>query len=107
VAILKLRLNKIIATNKEKKKLMDQYIRNVRVIEDAFDQIKEASGISNIEEIVTTFIKAEEQNYSLYNYVNMLNTETDTLEESNKEIKDQINRILDRGRLSEQERENL
>ncbi len=88
VAILKLRLNKIVATNKEKKKLMDQYIRNVRVIEDAFDQIKDASGISNIEEIVTTFIKAEEQNYSLYNYVNMLNTETDTLEESNKEIKD-------------------
>jgi len=90
VAILKLRLNKIISTNKEKKKLMDLYIRNVRVIEDAFDQIKEATGISNIEEIVTTFIKAEEQNYSLYNYVNMLNTETDALEESNKEIRDQI-----------------
>lgn len=65
-------------------------MRNVRVIEDAFDQIKEATGISNVEEIVTTFIKAEEQNYSLYNYVNMLNTETDHLEESNKEIKEQI-----------------
>ena len=37
VAILKLRLNKIIATNKEKKKLMDQYLRNVKVIEDAFE----------------------------------------------------------------------
>ena len=86
---------------------MDQYIRNVRVIEDAFEQIKEASGISNIEEIVTTFIKAEEQNYSLYNYVNMLNTETDALEESNKEIKDQIQRILERGQMSEKERENL
>lgn len=60
----------------------------MKVIEDAFDQIKTATGISNIEEIVTTFIKAEEQNYSLYNYVNMLNTETDQLEESNKEIKD-------------------
>lgn len=71
-------------------------MRNVRVIEDAFDQIKEATGISNIEEIVTTFIKAEEQNYSLYNYVNMLNTETDSLEESNKEIRDQIQRIMER-----------
>ncbi len=56
---------------------------------------------------MTTFIKAEEQNYSLYNYVNMLNTETDTLEESNKEIKNQINRIVERGELSEKERENL
>lgn len=60
IEILKLRLNKIITTNKEKKKLMDQYLRNVRVIEDAFEQIKEASGINNIQEIVTTFIKAEE-----------------------------------------------
>lgn len=107
VAILKLRLNKMIATNKEKKKLMDQYIRNVRVIEDAFEQIKEASGISNIEEIVTTFVKAEEQNHSLYNYVNMLNTETDVLEESNKDIKEQINRIVERGQMSENEKKNL
>ena len=107
VAILKLRLNKIIATNKEKKKLMDQYMRNVKVIEDAFDQIKDASGIQNIEEIVTTFIKAEEQNYSLYNYVNMLNTETDTLEEQNKEIREQIERIMERGSMTMKEKEEL
>ena len=60
IVILKRRLHKIIETNKEKRKLMDQYIRNVRVIEDAFEQIKQASGILNIDEIVTTFIKAEE-----------------------------------------------
>jgi coiled-coil domain-containing protein 63/114 len=47
-------------TNKEKKKLLDQYMRNSRIIEDAFEQIKDATGIQNIEEIVTTFIKAEE-----------------------------------------------
>ena len=60
IAILKLRLAKIVATNKEKKRLMDQYLRNVKVIEDAFEQIKEATGITSIEEIVTSFIKAEE-----------------------------------------------
>jgi hypothetical protein len=81
VAVLKLRLSKWTANNKEKKNLMDMYIRNVKIIEDAFDQIKEATGISSVEEIVTTFIKAEEQNYSLYNYVNMLNSEIDTIEE--------------------------
>lgn len=47
-------------------------MRNVKVIEDAFNQIKEATGITSNEEIVTTFVKAEEQNYSLYNYVNRL-----------------------------------
>lgn len=100
IVIRKRRLNKIIETNKEKRKLMDQYLRNVKVIEDAFDQIKQATGISNIEEIVTTFIKAEEQNYSLQNYVNMLNTETDQLEESNKDIKEHIQKIIERGQLT-------
>ncbi len=86
MAVLKLRLAKWTANNKEKKNLMDMYIRNVKIIEDAFDQIKEATGISSVEEIVTTFIKAEEQNYSLYNYVNMLNSEIDTIEEQNRTI---------------------
>lgn len=56
---------------------------------------------------MTTFIKAEEQNYSLFNYVNMLNTEYDQLEESNKEIKDQIAKIDERGKLTAQEKKNL
>ena len=50
----------MINLNKEKKKLLDQYMRNSKIIEDAFEQIKEATGISSIEEIVTTFIKADE-----------------------------------------------
>ena len=86
---------------------MDQYLRNVRVIEDAFDQIKQATGISNIEEIVTTFIKAEEQNYSLFNYVNALSTEYDQIEESNEEIKQSIERITQRAELTQQEKINL
>ena len=51
-ALLKLRLQKVCNNNKEKKNLMDMYIRNVKIIEDAFDQIKEATGISSTEEIV-------------------------------------------------------
>jgi len=69
---------------------MDMYVRNVEVIEHAFNQIEKATGISNIDEIVTTFIKAEEQNYSLFNYVNMLNSDIDMIEEQNKQIGEQI-----------------
>ena len=68
------------------------YIRNVKIIEDAFEQIKETTGISSVEEIVTTFIKAEEQNISLFNYVNMLNSEIDMIEEQNKNIEAEIKR---------------
>jgi len=60
VALLKLRLSKWTTNNKEKKNLMDMYVRNVHIIEDAFAQIKQQTGISSTEEIVTTCIKAEE-----------------------------------------------
>ena len=71
---------------------MDTYKRNVQIIEDAFEQIKDATGISSTEEIVTTFIKAEEQNISLFNYVNVLNSEIDLIDEQNKQIEAQIKR---------------
>ena len=50
----------------------------------------DATGITNIDEIVTTFIKAEEQNVSLFNYVDQLNQETDNLEEENRRLDAEI-----------------
>ena len=86
IEILKIRLKIVTNKNKEKKKLLDQYIRNARIIEEAFMTIMDSTGISNIDEIVTTFIKAEEQNVSLFNYVDQLNQENDYLEEDNRKI---------------------
>jgi hypothetical protein len=39
---------------------------------------------------VTTFIKAEEQNISLWNYVYILNSEIDMIDEQNKLVEDEI-----------------
>jgi hypothetical protein len=86
IEILKMRLNKWTSNNKEKKNLMDMYMRNVEILRDAFNHIKQQTGISSTEEIVTTFIKAEEQNYSLFNYVNTLMSETEMIEEQNRQI---------------------
>lgn len=106
-ALLKLRLAKHVAKNKEKKNLMDMYIRNVNVIEDAFAQIKQQTGISSIEEIVTTFIKADEQNYSLYNYVNQLNSEIDLIEEQNQNIEAEIKRHEELANMTELEKQDV
>jgi hypothetical protein len=57
---MKMRLAKHIAKNKEKKNLMDVYIRNVSIIEDAFSQIKQQTGIASTDEIVTGFIKTDD-----------------------------------------------
>lgn len=39
IEILKIRLKQVIDKNREKKKLLDQYVRNARVIEEAFETI--------------------------------------------------------------------
>ena len=72
---------------------------------DAFDQIKEVTGISSTEEIVTTFIKAEEQDYSLYNYVKTLNSEIDMIDEQNKHIEHEIRKYEGLGEITEKEKE--
>ncbi|EAR84486.1 outer dynein arm protein (macronuclear) [Tetrahymena thermophila SB210] len=84
--LLKHRLKKIIANNKEKVRVIEQYQKNLRVIDEAFQQIKEGSGITDIDEITNTFIKSEEQNYSLYNYVDILSQDIDNLESINRDL---------------------
>ena len=67
-------------------KVVEQYMRNMKIIEEAFKIIRETSGISDIDEVMNTFIKSEEQNYSLFNYVNLLTQDIDFLEENNKDL---------------------
>lgn len=107
IEILRLKVNRVVAINKEKKRLLEQYVRNAQVIEQAFDQIKENSGITDIDEIVTTFIKAEEQNYSLFNYVNILNSETDSLEENIRDLDAVINQYKVQQEQSAANRERM
>lgn len=56
---------------------------------------------------MTTFIKAEEQNYSLYNYVNMLNSEIDMIEEQNRNIESEIRKHEELGEMTEKEKLNM
>lgn len=67
--LLKHRLKKIVTSNKEKLKMIEQYKKHMKLIEEAFNDIKEKSGINTLQEITNTFIKSEEQNYALYNYL--------------------------------------
>ena len=56
---------------------------------------------------MTTFVKAEEQNYSLYNYVNMLNSDIDMIEEQNRHIESEIKRHEQLSKLSDQEKDSM
>ena len=70
--------------------MIEQYKKHMKSIEEAFNDIKEKSGINTLEEITNTFIKSEEQNYSLYNYMDQLSRNIDSLAEQNKQLENKI-----------------
>lgn len=59
----------------------------MKVIDEAFNTIKEATGLTDIQEIQNTFIKGEEQNYNLLTYVDVLNQEIDNLVDINQHLR--------------------
>ena len=79
----------------------------VQSCEEAFQQIKAATGIDNIDELVQTFIDAEDQNFSLFNYVNELNNEVEKLEEQIADIKAEIEKYKGQGGQNDRQRKKL
>jgi len=75
--------------------------------EEAFNEIKNATGIDNIDELVQTFIDAEDQNFSLFNYVNELNNEIEKLEEQIADIKTEIEKYKGQGGQNDRQRKKL
>ena len=65
-------------------KFIDQYQRHLSSIEEAFSHIKSITGLNEFEEITSTFIKAEEQNTSLYSYIILLSQNMEALHDSIK-----------------------
>lgn len=65
--------------------------------EDAFARIQAATGISDIDELVIRFIAAEDENYSLFNYVNELSQEQEKLQEQVTEISAEAEKLKGQG----------
>lgn len=60
--------------------------------EEGFNKIRAATGISGIEELVTTFISNEDQNFSLFNYVAEQNNEIERLEEGIARLREEASK---------------
>eukprot|EP00898_Chlorokybus_atmophyticus_P003124 jgi/Chlat1/3812/Chrsp26S04049 len=69
----------------------------IAMYEDAFDRIQKVTGINDIDQLVTTFIHNEDQNYALFNYVNELNQEMEKLEEQVAEAEAELEKYKAQG----------
>ncbi|GMH39417.1 hypothetical protein BSKO_07315 [Bryopsis sp. KO-2023] len=73
----------------------------------AFEMIQQATGIKDIDELVNTIIAAEDQNFTLFNYVNELNQEIEKLEEQISEVKAEIELYKGRGLNSDNQKKRV
>lgn len=58
----------------------------------AFDKIKEVTGCTGVHQLVEKFKQVEDQNFSLFNYVNDINNQVETLNEDINQIEEDIKR---------------
>ncbi|OWZ24018.1 Outer Dynein Arm Docking Complex [Phytophthora megakarya] len=72
-------------------------IERVQNFEEAFLKIKAATRIDDLEQLVTSFIKKEDQNFSLFNYVNEQSNEIEKLEEWIAALRDEERRYTGNG----------
>ncbi len=72
--------------------------------EEMLLKIQESTGIYDINEIISKFLEAEEQNFSLFNYVNDVNSEIERLEHSISAMRSQIEKYRGQGMSSDTQR---
>jgi len=75
------------------KQLIQSSMDKVSAYEEAFAKIQKATKISDIDQLVTSFVSAEDQNFSLFNYVNDLTQEIERTEETIAELTKDIEKI--------------
>jgi uncharacterized phage infection (PIP) family protein YhgE len=82
-------------------------MEKVQSYEEAFAKIQKATKITDIDELVQTFINAEDHNFSLFNYVNDLSNEIEQLEDSISEVKKEIEKYKGQGVSADNQRKRI
>lgn len=78
---------------KDEKEKGDKAEETIESYESAFQTIKEATGIEDIDQLVSKFIEVEDKNFALFNYVNELNNEIELLQEQISESREDIEKF--------------
>lgn len=90
--------------NTKDKGLVPLSQEKIHSYEEMLLKIQESTGIYDINEIVNKFLEAEEQNFSLFNYVNDINSEIERLEHSISDMRNQIEKYRGQGMSSDTQR---
>jgi hypothetical protein len=64
--------------------------RRIGAYENMFDQLKSMTGVESLEEMVSNYIAHEEEMFSLYNFIQTMNTEIDAVVEGTIQTEQEI-----------------
>ncbi|KAJ1462622.1 hypothetical protein M885DRAFT_431029 [Pelagophyceae sp. CCMP2097] len=87
------------------KRAAQQTQEKIALYGQSFDQLKRVSGIDNLVEIVRRYVASEEETFSLFNYIQALNQETDWTLERHARLAEDIAAYEEK--LSEEEARRL
>ncbi|EAR98848.2 outer dynein arm docking complex protein, putative (macronuclear) [Tetrahymena thermophila SB210] len=77
--------------NQEKENMhLENLKQEVAQYEDIFKRLMEETGTQDMSKIVKTFVDYENENYSLFKYINTLRDDTETLMQQKKQLQQQI-----------------
>lgn len=85
----------------------DAQMTTAHSYEEAFNRIRQATDIPDLNELVERFLRAEEENYSLFSFVNDLGKEIESLEKQRTELLDEIESISTGNEEDQQRRATL
>lgn len=63
--------------------MAEQYKKNMEMIGRSFEEIKKESGINSLEEVTKTFLKQEEQNTFIFEYIGKLTNDLEHIKDEN------------------------
>ncbi|TRY76144.1 hypothetical protein DNTS_031477 [Danionella cerebrum] len=81
--------------------------KTYETLEEVFQQIQRVAGEDNLEMLVTKFIRVEDRNFALFNYVNEQNAEADQLRGEIHQIKEEIEQLHMKDLQQEQDHQAL
>ncbi|CAD7975422.1 unnamed protein product [Amoebophrya sp. A25] len=79
----------------------------ITVYEEAFAKIQAATGISDIDDLVQNFVNAEDGNFSLFNYANLLNNQIERLDLEIQALKGEYETLKSGGPGGSNEKQKL
>ncbi|XP_039274347.2 coiled-coil domain-containing protein 63-like [Styela clava] len=79
----------------------------MEIYQKAFGRIKEVTDEDDINLLVIRFIKTEDENFALFNYVNEMNNELEQIQDQIDAVKKNIKKFKEEGVQFQEERENI